>query len=337
LRWKIYFEAKGKKTMHNIKLKTAWLMVAMLTFVPLAQAAEYTYRVIESANPLDINARGEVLSGNAIMGKTPVRCPVLAAGMDGTEAASLTNKSSIVGSCSIYDRTLDPWLPNSSGFVVNRKGHYVYYYFPDIFFRSTRDTQATAASDDDAQVVGWYCQSYDQAFNGCKYAGWHFADGAYRSVEGPAPQLSPNDGTAVILTGVNRRGTIVGYYFETFASDPLRRNLRAFLLQNGQYTALNLPGSNHTLALDLNNDDMVLLHSGDKFYLWDDGKHFPVELNPPGAAYYTITGFNDKEEYTGTFTVQLGTGIDPWGRTYPILAHYAFVATPVENHARAKR
>jgi uncharacterized membrane protein len=182
---------------------------------------------------------------------------------------------------------------------------------------------AAAGISDDGQIVGSYYDTIRTA-----YRGFHrLSNGKFKPIDPPIP-TTPNDGVVTILTGVNRRGQIIGYYY-TGAHDPFGQNQGAFLYDNGIYTSLNPPDTNYATPLDINNDGTVLVSSLGRHYLWDDDRLFPITLNLPGTIlFYEIAGMNDNGQLVGDFAVRTGTFVDPLGMPRPILSHHGFIATP---------
>jgi hypothetical protein len=83
------------------------------------------------------------------------------------------------------------------------------------------------------------------------------------------------------------------------------------LYDNGIFTSLDYPGSLSTKGIDLNNDTQVLLlvnlGSDSGYFLWDEGKFFPIQLSLPNALSYTIRGMNDNGQLVGSYAMEVGT------------------------------
>jgi hypothetical protein len=293
----------------------------------MANAQEYSITVLKGQPGLqDINDKGALLFGPSHAkvirnGGPPIEiaCPGEGPGNNITEAYRINDRGEVVGRCSdIGFRKKNGGAPMTMIEVPSQN-------FP----ASVGATIATGISDD-GQVVGWLCEFYDPQQNGCSEHGWHLQDKQFRRILPPIPSL-PNDGVALHLTGVNRRGQIVGFYFDSYAVDPFRFNRWAFLYDNGVFTLLNPPGDTHTFALDINNDGTVLLFSPRapvQYNLWDDDRVFPLRLTIPGAVFYDIAGMNDAGQLVGEYRERGGTGCCFLGQPYPIHEHHGYIATP---------
>jgi hypothetical protein len=311
-----------------------WLTVATAFAIEPA-AFTYTYRTIDEPGLRGINKNGEVLVGPgspALLDKklnlTQFRCPVLPDN-DNTGAIRLNNRGDVVGWCSIYSRDLNPRIPGLVTFIRDKKGNFTYLSFPDINFRGDVREIVGYGISDDGQVVGYYCVKF-AIFRGCKGHGFHWKDGKYTTIDAPV-STDPNDpdGVETYLLGVNRHGQILVEHTESFQNDFSRQKRHVFLYDNGIFTSLDYPSSLSTEGIDLNNDTQVLLfvklESSSGYFLWDEGKFFPIQLSLPNALSYTIHGMNDDGQLVGSYAMQVGT--DPyWGS--PILKSYGFIATP---------
>ena len=263
---------------------------------------------------------------------TQLRCPVLP-GQDNTGAIRLNNRGDVVGWCSIYSRDLGQRLPALVTFVRDKRDNFTYLNFPD-FRGNVRETVGYGISDD-GQVVGYYCVRLP-IFRGCKGHGFHWKDGTYTTIDAPVP-TDPNepDGVETYLLGVNTRLQILVEHTESFQNDFSRQKRHTFLYDNGIFTSLDYPGSLSTEGIGLNNDTQVLLlvnlGSDSGYFLWDEGKFFPIRLSVPNALSYTIRGMSDDGRLVGSYAMQVGT--DPyWGS--PILKPYGFIAIPAPHRKR---
>ena len=227
----------------------------------------------------------------------------------------------------VLDLFAGPRFPALVTFVRDKRDNFTYLNFPD-FRGNVRETVGYGISDD-GQVVGYYCVKFAM-FRGCKGHGFHWKDGKYTTIDAPV-STDPNDpdGVETYLLGVNTRGQILVEHTESFQNDFSRQKRHTFLYDNGIFTSLDYPGSLSTEGIGLNNDTQVLLlvnlGSDSGYFLWDEGKFFPIQLSLPNALSYTIRGMNDNGQLAGSYAMQVGT--DPyWGS--PILKSYGFIATP---------
>ena len=299
-------------------------------------AYTYTYRTLDHTGLQAINKSGELLVGpgsptllDEKLNPTQLRCPVLPS-QDNTGAIRLNNRGDVVGWCSIYSRDLGQRLPAFVTFVRDKRDNFTYLNFPD--FRGNVHETVGYGISDDGQVVGYYCVRL-LIFRGCKGHGFHWKDGTYTTIDAPVP-TDPNepDGVETYLLGVNTRGQILVEHTESFQNDFSRQKRHTFLYDNGIFTSLDYPGSLSTEGIGLNNDTQVLLFvklgSDSGYFLWDEGKFFPIRLSVPNALSYTIRGMSDDGRLVGSYAMQVGT--DPYWGT-PILKSYGFIATPAPH------
>jgi ABC transporter substrate binding protein len=94
---------------------------------------------------------------------------------------NVTGTTNISSDLSIFDAARPPYFRTEVAFVRDKHGNLTFLRVPDANFPgSVAATIGTGISDDGA-VVGWYCESYDQRYNGCAYRG--FRDGKYRPID----------------------------------------------------------------------------------------------------------------------------------------------------------
>jgi probable HAF family extracellular repeat protein len=98
-----------------------------------------------------------------------------------------------------------------------------------------------------------------------------------------------------VPSGINNAGQIVG----------LRENNPGFLLSNGTYTTMNVPGSVLTAPIGINNAGQIV---GDYFsadlkghgFLYSNGTYTPLDF--PGAVLTTVGGINDFGQIVGDYS-----------------------------------
>jgi probable HAF family extracellular repeat protein len=91
--------------------------------------------------------------------------------------------------------------------------------------------------------------------------------------------------------GINDAGQIVG----TFAA---RGKTHGYLLNNGKYTFLDVPGT-ETEAHGINNLGQIIPNGNGQFFLFSKGKY--TALYVPGAVVCSALGINDAGQIVGTY------------------------------------
>ena len=100
----------------------------------------------------------------------------------------------------------------------------------------------------------------------------------------------------------NDRGHVAGVY-----TNPVTGNMDGFLLRDGQFTDLAVPGASTTMALGVNNFDEVVgvytpsgtsaLHG----FTWTARHGFTTVDDPKGIGTTTINGVNDFGQLVGFY------------------------------------
>ena len=101
--------------------------------------------------------------------------------------------------------------------------------------------------------------------------------------------------------GINDRGDIVGRWFD------FDENIHGFLLRNGRFTPLDVPGAITTGALDINNFGVVVGRTVDAEgvshgFVWKDGRFKLFDY--PGAVQTMARGIDDFGRITGTYVME---------------------------------
>ena len=182
-------------------------------------------------------------------------------------------------------RTREPRNP-IAGFVLD-EGRYRTIEHPDAA------TQTYAFGNDDrGRIVGLY----DDADGGCTVSCVSETAATGRSTA-PGP-------TRPIATRINDRGQITGDCFTT--KERFEQGLkRGFLLDRGRFITVNVPGSDSTEAVGLDNRGRVVGETGtlepfDLYgYLWEDGRITRIDV--PGADVTGAEEINERGQIAGTY------------------------------------
>jgi probable HAF family extracellular repeat protein len=105
-------------------------------------------------------------------------------------------------------------------------------------------------------------------------------------------------------TGINDRGVISGFFIDNNGVN------HGFLLKQGTFLTLDVPGSTSTQAFGLNNEGQVVGafvdHAGKTHgFLFDDGRFFTID-DPNGIGTTTVNGINDFGNIVGFFVDSAG-------------------------------
>ena len=128
--------------------------------------------------------------------------------------------------------------------------------------------------------------------------------------------VDPKAPTASLsAAAINDRGHVAGVY-----TNPATGNMDGFLLKNGQFTDLAVPGASTTMALGVNNFDEVVgvytpsgtsaLHG----FTWTARHGFTTVDDPKGIGTTTINGVNDFGQLVGFYVTARAT---PTGSSPP--------------------
>lgn len=118
----------------------------------------------------------------------------------------------------------------------------------------------------------------------------------------PAAKAAPIS-YQTVPKGINNLGQIVG-----FSSDIA--GTHGFLYSNGVFTAIDIPGTENTIAYGINDAGDILLfdNSHSRSYVYDATGNF-TEVTLPGSTFVWANGINNAGEIVG-FT---GDGAEAWG------------------------
>jgi hypothetical protein len=193
---------------------------------------------------------------------------------------------------------------NSSDRVVGVYDYYqTQYGFTDMpggtfkKFLYAGDTGTYFGGINDAGDVVGYSYYYTQ--NGIQVA---------HSFEGNTQGLSVNivyPGAAdTFATGINNQSQIVGYYL------PQTPPTQGFILSDGQFTSLAVPGAETTQPLAINDSGTVVgtwQGFNPEAFIYSDGT-YTTEAGPAGSGETFFTGINNQSQIAGYY---LNTDVNP--------------------------
>ncbi|MDP2606522.1 MAG: hypothetical protein Q8S00_28605 [Deltaproteobacteria bacterium] len=304
---------------------------------------------------LDINNKGELLIERQLVqyaspvpllinkkgGETaPFECPGTT---NDTDGVALNNRGEIVGHCG--------HAPGFTvhGFIANpESGSVSLFAYPGAI-----STWAFGINDF-GQVVGYYqnqpppgcCFLLDTFSHGFL---WDKASGEYRTIDNPLAYTKR--GGPTWLTGINKKGQIVGFYF---GNNYTFNEVYSFIYDNGTFTPVEHPDAWEaaTFIYGFNNNGQIFGEydgptcSNRCLFLYDSGEYFDVSLPLPDNAPYpngmiiypasafNFAGLNDKGQFVGTYHRILEWGPDPFhpGEFEPTKTELVnFIATPVHH------
>jgi uncharacterized membrane protein len=141
--------------------------------------------------------------------------------------------------------------------------------------------------DGPASVVGVYLSSETGL-----YVGFLYKDGLYTDIPGPSGALE------TIADGINDSGAIVGYYVYIDATTNTAQ-VAGFLLRDGKYTTLNVPGTygGNSYAYGINKSGQIVLMWFDsnnhcQGSLYDSKTRTYTTIEVPGAVQSQPQGIN---------------------------------------------
>lgn len=157
--------------------------------------------------------------------------------------------------------------------------------FKAINYPGATSTEANAINDSGV-VVGYYEDSAS-AIHGFQYSG-----STYKSIDHPGAQANSTE-----AWGINKAGDIVGGYFNGTI-------FTGFLLSQGVYSDINVPGSTYTLALGINKAGQIVGWYGDTAgnvngFLYESGTY--TTLDYPGYPEGYAEGINDNGQIVGGY------------------------------------
>jgi hypothetical protein len=113
---------------------------------------------------------------------------------------------------------------------------------------------------------------------------------------------------SLTATAINNHGDVAGFYNKTSSQ------VDAFLLHNGQFITLAVPGASMTQAFGVNDSDEVVgaytVGTGNSAqthgFTWRSGHGFTTVDDPHGIGTTTINGVNDHGDLVGFYTDSVG-------------------------------
>jgi hypothetical protein len=113
---------------------------------------------------------------------------------------------------------------------------------------------------------------------------------------------------SLTATAINNHGDVAGFYNKTSSQ------VDAFLLHNGQFITLAVPGASMTQAFGVNDSDEVVgaytVGTGNSAqthgFTWRPGYGFTTVDDPHGIGATTINGVNDHGDLVGFYTDSVG-------------------------------
>jgi uncharacterized membrane protein len=104
--------------------------------------------------------------------------------------------------------------------------------------------------------------------------------------------------------GINNRGEVAGFYFDTTAN-----RAHAYLLRRGVPMLIDFPGATGTLAWDINDRGQIVGFYDSKGvaprgFIWHDGRFTSVQI--PGALATVVYGINSAGDVVGQFNDATG-------------------------------
>jgi probable HAF family extracellular repeat protein len=139
--------------------------------------------------------------------------------------------------------------------------------------------------NDAGQIVGNYITASRKAM--AIEQGFLFSGSTYTNLQVPVPGYSYDQTWA---SGINNSGQIVGYYQPSQFSSAYS----GFVLNQGAYTTLTVPGRSSTQAIGINNLGQIIGNADGHAFLYSGGNY--TTLNVSGQ----VTGINDAGQIVGT-------------------------------------
>jgi hypothetical protein len=192
-------------------------------------------------------------------------------------------------------------------------------------------------------VGGQFCTPNGPPNFGCTLHGftWH-PDRGYKVIDYIDGRLGSKTWSHVIAPISN--GQILGEYFVlTLQNEMLEQGY--WIYDNGFFDTTSLPkwtlagGGDIAFIQDMNDLGQVVVQrwgsTGTYVELFDDGILFKVTGWPPDWYLLQVNGANNKGQFVGFYSIQVG--FDPI-YNWPIYAQHGFVATPApEKRAKGNR
>lgn len=322
------------------------LFISLTFTIAFAESIPYEFTTIDIpipgesnriAFPDDINDQGVILSNVRVnnLSEALIAIPLKSKGKPfrsdtfsctgvpfaDTAAFSINDKGQIAGYCT--DAPSDP--SKQFGFIRNRNGKHILLDFPGA------DGTAAFGINDRGQVVGQFYGPLRTDHGGALSYRFHcfiWHNGKYKQID------FPRDNTYVNCNSINNRGQVLGEYI-TVTLDNEYIEHGWFIYDNGRFIldfplSLEHVGGPAIFLADMNNHGQIIgqRSNGDSdwngLFLYDDGKFYDIEL-PPEFAYADVRGMNDKGQFVGMYSVQVG--IDPFYES-PIYEYHGYVARP---------
>jgi uncharacterized membrane protein len=149
----------------------------------------------------------------------------------------------------------------------------------------TNGTQAFGINDAD-QIVGSYPQYVNKGRGVTQ--GFLFSGGAYSRISVA--------GAVTWASGISNSGLIVGYY----QTGPVTGPFSGFLLSQGTYTTLRVPGSISTQALGINQAGQIVGNYDGHGFLFSGGNY--TTLDVPGSKSTNAAGISVSGQIVGNYT-----------------------------------
>ena len=295
------------------------VLVASCKFA-FGQEIAYDYDLSKPVGLKDINNKGSLLISNiassslipALMSRKakyqPAMISCLGQPLDGTIPRRLLNSEEVIGSCL---RSLQPFpVGKEVGFVRDRKG----------FYNLIDDPGTTAVlilgGSDLGDSVGFYCGPVLPTGGVNCNNPFLVRNGVFETMNLPVGYM-PN------CRNVKRQ--TFGVFVDP--NDPLQLP-KAWMLDAGTLTFLQVPGAQWTEPLDCNNDSQVLLNSDIGDFLLDDGIYFKI------SSPATLNGLPANFQFEGMNDARFGQLVGTWrtvrcnGEFCSTVSAGGFVATP---------
>jgi hypothetical protein len=220
-----------------------------------------------------------------------------------TQVTGLNNRGVTVGFFS--DTDLGGGMDANYGWV-NVDGHFRKVDFPAASPASTPIDQNLGVNDEGI-VVGFYNDANGNS-HGYEYDIW---TRQFSTVVDPSAP-----GASLTAAAINDRGDVAGFY-----ANPATGTTDGFLLRDGHFKDLAVPGASSTMALGVNSYDEVVgtyvVGSGNSAvmhgFTWTPGHGFSTVDDPNGIGATTINGVNDAGQLAGFY-------VDGAGHTDGLLA-----------------
>ena len=182
-------------------------------------------------------------------------------------------------------------------------GHFYNVNFPTGFNANPPVNNLLGVNNNDI-AVGFYTNA-NGSNRGYEY---NINTKKFTRVLPPGFQGNPTPSPSLTAAGINNHGDVAGFYNKTSAQ------VDGFLLRDGQFITLAVPGATMTQAFGVNdNCDVVGAYttgSGNNAqthgFVWRSGHGFTAVDDPHGIGATTINGVNDSGALVGFYTDSAG-------------------------------